>query len=109
MSLSSSTSCPQPGSEGVKRRNWTLRLVPLRRLALWKSVHFGWVVGGTFPGGETTQNKSVQNEVNTFQKDEVLHGRTEQEPRVSQLGDQSLVCQKLHQFCKQKSVCDSHA
>lgn len=58
MSLLSSTSCPQLGSKELKRRNWTLRLVPRRMLAFWKSVHFGWVVGAMFPGGSKAEEHS---------------------------------------------------
>lgn len=41
----------------MKRRNWTLRVVPPRRLAFWKSVHFGCWVEGVSPG---RKNKSKQ-------------------------------------------------
>lgn len=71
ISLLSSTSFPQLGFEGVKRRNWTFRLVPRRRLAFWKSVHFGCWVGGTSPG----EKKKRQNKKDSRWDHLFLEGR----------------------------------
>lgn len=55
MPSSAKINSPQLGFEEVKRRNWTLSLLPRRKFACWKSAHWCHEVLFAFPaigGGE---------------------------------------------------------
>lgn len=56
-----------------------MRLVPRRRLAFWKSVHFFCGVGGASPRGKNKQTKkrNIQSEVICSLKKGVLERKKE--------------------------------